>query len=332
LRKILGWLLTGRRPLWTAAGTVVLIILSVVITPIASYATAQPQNATLVAALVALLGILITQIVNTALARTGQRNQQELEDRRARATSLQSYLEQMGELLLNHRLRSSDLSDETDNFRVVGWGGTLLVGSRIGNANPEGGNSRAVAQAQTFAVLEGLDPTRKRYLLQFLYYSALINKDKPVIRLAQANLEKANLSRAILGGANLRQANLRHANLMEANLSWAYLSWADLMEAYLREADLSDADLRHANLMEANLSEADLSEAYLRQADLRQADLIGANLSGAFLHRANLKGANLEGANLHGANNVTQAQLDSATGHATTKLPDYRRRPSSWPD
>ena len=85
LRKILSWLLTGRRPLWAAAVIVVLIVLSVVIKPIASYATAQPQNATLVAALIALLGILITQIVNTILARTGQKHQQKVEEQRARS-------------------------------------------------------------------------------------------------------------------------------------------------------------------------------------------------------------------------------------------------------
>jgi uncharacterized protein YjbI with pentapeptide repeats len=229
LRKTLSWLRTGRRPLWAAAVIVVLIILSVVIKTI--------------------------QIVNTILARTGQRNQQELEEQRARAALLQSYLEQMGELLLNHQLRSSDLSDELDNFGVVGWSGTPLVGRRISNANTEGENSRAVAQAQTLAVLEGLDPTRKRFLVQFLYYSALIKKDKPVIS---------------LGGANLRGVGLRWANLREANLSGA---------------ELNRADLGWANLMDANLSRADLSEADLRKADLSDADLSGTNL-----RKANLSG------------------------------------------
>jgi uncharacterized protein YjbI with pentapeptide repeats len=139
----------------------------------------------------------------------------------------------MGELLLNHQLRSSDLSDELDNFGVVGWSGTPLVGRRISNANTEGENSRAVAQAQTLAVLEGLDPTRKRSLVQFLYYSALIKKDKPVIS---------------LGGANLRGVGLRWANLREANLSGAELNRADLSDADLSDADLSGANLRKANL------------------------------------------------------------------------------------
>src|SRR5215207_3597028 len=113
LRKTLDWLRTGRRPLWAAAVIVILVLLAVVIGPLVRYATAQPQNATFVGALIALIGILATQIVNTILARSGQRSQQELEDRRARAASLQSYFEQMGELLLNHQLRSSALDHMT---------------------------------------------------------------------------------------------------------------------------------------------------------------------------------------------------------------------------
>src|SRR5215218_3105053 len=112
-----------------------------VIVPIVRYATAQPQNATFVGALVGafitLLGILATQIVNTILARTGQKNEQKVEEQRARAASLESYLKQMGDLLLNHQLRSSDLSNETDSLRVVSWAGTLLVGRRVRTVNLE---------------------------------------------------------------------------------------------------------------------------------------------------------------------------------------------------
>src|SRR5829696_2932498 len=184
---------------------VLIIILAAMIKPIVNFATAQPQNATLVAALIALLGILATQIVNTWLSfaehRAGARNLRVLEDRRAQAASLQSYLELMGDLLLNHQLG-------TDN---------LIVERRIHNAKDESENARVVAQAHTLAVLEGMDSITKMYLLQFLYYSGLIHKDKSAISLTGANLSRAYLHEANLRDANLRGADLRGADLTRAN-------------------------------------------------------------------------------------------------------------------
>ncbi len=57
-----------------------------------------------------------------------------------------------------------------------------------------GDNLGTVVRAQTLAVLEGLDFVRKRILLQFLYESDLIRKDKPVVSLVAANLSWADLS------------------------------------------------------------------------------------------------------------------------------------------
>ena len=71
---------------------------------------------------------------------------------------------------------------------------------------PADDHLRAVARAHTLAVLEGLDPNRKRVLLGFLHESNLIHLDKPIISLLGANLEGANLI-----GANLRGADLRGA-------------------------------------------------------------------------------------------------------------------------
>ena len=57
-----------------------------------------------------------------------------------------------------------------------------------------GDNLGTVVRAQTLAVLEGLDFVCKRILLQFLYESGLIRKDKPVVSLVAANLSRADLS------------------------------------------------------------------------------------------------------------------------------------------
>jgi Pentapeptide repeats (8 copies) len=85
----------------------------------------------------------------------------------------------------------------------------------------------------------------------------------------------------------------------------------------------------------ADLAGADLAGADLRRASLRGALLVGADLRRARLDRADLTGADLRGARLDatdlaGTMFVTQAQLDAATGDASTSLPPGRARPAHW--
>jgi uncharacterized protein YjbI with pentapeptide repeats len=87
-----------------------------------------------------------------------------------------------------------------------------------------------------------------------------------------------------------------------------------------RGADLMGADLSGSHLRGANLRGALLVAARLRGADLRAADLIGADL----------RDAQLQGADLSGALFLTQAQVDSARGDATTVLPAGLRHPAHW--
>jgi uncharacterized protein YjbI with pentapeptide repeats len=87
-----------------------------------------------------------------------------------------------------------------------------------------------------------------------------------------------------------------------------------------RGADLIGARLRGADLRGANLRGAYLIGADLQGADLRTADLVGADL----------RGADLRGADLTGALFVTQTQLESARGDATTAVPGHLRRPLHW--
>jgi uncharacterized protein YjbI with pentapeptide repeats len=111
--------------------------------------------------------------------------------------------------------------------------GTLLIEQPLRQARP-GDNLSTVVRAQTLAVLEGLDPNRKRILLQFLYESRLIHRDTLVVSLVSANLS----------GANLSGANLFRADLSEANLSGASLSGANLRETHLHGTDLHGAYLK----------------------------------------------------------------------------------------
>jgi hypothetical protein len=148
----------------------------------------------------ALIGALIALggVFTTQLVNTG------LEAQRAREAALQKYLEQVGKLLIEH------------------W---------------ENDHLGTVTRAQTLAVLEGLDPERKRILLQFLYESDLIDADKPVISLWGANLNRANLFFASLERASLERANLVGANLFFANLERANLEGANLEGANLGFAE-----------------------------------------------------------------------------------------------
>lgn len=87
-----------------------------------------------------------------------------------------------------------------------------------------------------------------------------------------------------------------------------------------RGRDLLGAKLKGANLRGANLRGALLIAADLRDSDLRLTDLIGADF----------RDADLRGANLTGSIFLTQAQVNSAKGDSTTKLPAGLRIPDHW--
>ncbi len=213
----------------------------------------------------------------TSKAANKQRNETELQiaiDNQHEA-ALQAYIDRMSELLIYEGLRES----------------------------PEDAQVRKIAQARTLTVLRGLDIVRRGRVLQFLYESDLLAKDKCVIDLGRANLRESLLFDAYLVEADLRGADLRGADLRGTDLRKACLRGADLREANLgranlREADLGRADLGGANLREADLGRVYLGEAYLSGAELSGADLRKADLSEADLGRANLSGANLTGASL----------------------------------
>ena len=191
-----------------------LIVTSAVVLALVAGGHALSDNAPLIGAVVALGGVFTAQLVGIALedVRTWEareleagraREAAELETRRAREVALQRYFEDVGELLIEKPLR---------------------------RASP-GDNLSTVVRAQTFSVLEGLAPARKRILLQFLYESGLIYKAKPVVSLNSANLYGTNLS---------------NANLLGADLSWTILSDANLEAANLFAADLSGANMQGA--------------------------------------------------------------------------------------
>jgi uncharacterized protein YjbI with pentapeptide repeats len=284
--------------------------------------TTVKENAALVAALIALFGVLITGVINTYIANENQQAQRELEDRnaerqreleqeRAQEAALQTYLTDMGALIL----------DDTSPLREA----------RAGN------EVSRLARAKTLTVLLGLDGNRKRILLQFLKDEELVNTPNPIVslsgadlsyaqlsgvdkdhnrfflegtHLARANLFAAEMRFAVLRKADLRQADLSQADLTDADLSRADLSETFLNKANLSQANLTDADLPDADLTDADLNSADLSGADLNSADLSDTDLNGADLSDTSLYYADLGNADLSRADLYGANtNLTNEEL-----------------------
>jgi Pentapeptide repeats (8 copies) len=195
----------------TAIGVIATLVLSVVVVMVllrTGGAKAVSENAALIGALVALGGVFTAQMVSIALDDRRAQEARELEAQRAHDTALQNYFEQVGTLLIEQPLR---------------------------RASP-GDNLSTVVRAQTLTVLKGLDPHLKRILLQFLYESGLIHKDKPVVHLIAANLSGADLSEAYLVQAALSGTALSGADLSKAYLNEAYLMRANMMRANLRGA------------------------------------------------------------------------------------------------
>ncbi len=215
---------------------------------------------------------LALAIIAILFNRSERKNEQRIASDNQQETALQEYIKEMSELLLHEKLRESQPGDEV----------------------------RTIARVRTLTVLPRLDANRidanrKGSVLQFLYESDLIERNKHIIDLS---------------GADLRYADLRYFDLIGANLSGAILSEANLCGAKLNGINLSVANLNEAYLGSVNLSGAYLDGAYLIRADLSGADISGADLSGAMLYKAtviteqldqakSLKGATMPNGDIH---------------------------------
>ena len=148
----------------------------------------------------------------------------------ARDEALQTYLSEMGSLLLEEDLRVSERGSEV----------------------------RTLARARTLTVLEMLDPERKSEAMQFLDEANLLHttpsKPKvPLISLEGANLIGTELQNANFTGAKLEGADLRGTDLRGAYLTDGWLIYTDLSGAELQKADLSGVHLHVADFRGADL-------------------------------------------------------------------------------
>ena len=304
--------------------TTIILILLVILLSVFDIVTSD--YAVVVGAVLALVGVLITQMVNTFNAREAQKHQQKLEDQRAQDDALQKYLDQVSD------------SETYKNLRTA----------------KEEGYKRAVMLAKMKTLLLALDGGRKSILLLFLNEAKLVKKSQylrssdkkggwnyPILELEGidfsgakldhsievdfADLSGANLSNTDLSGATLGGVNLRDADLSGSNLSKAKLLTANQTKLLRTEGGEAEPDYPERVGPIDELLKMDLSRANLRGADLTEADLTGADLTEAVL-----TGANLSGANLFKAVQLTKEQLQGVLGDENTKLPSHLKPPAQW--
>jgi uncharacterized protein YjbI with pentapeptide repeats len=132
------------------------------------------------------------------------------------AATLQTYIDNIENLLLNHDLLKSKW---TDDIAII-------------------------ARVRTLTALDGLDAHRKGVLLKFLYEAGLIG----FADTAKLHDRIIYLWNADLSNADLKDADLRFADFTGADLSNANLSKANLVGVSFEFADLSNANLSKANL------------------------------------------------------------------------------------
>ena len=227
--------------------------------------TGEKTGLDLLQAVAAISIPIVVVVMGAIFTRAQSESQQQAEEQRAQDTALQSYLDQMSQLLIDEDLRNSDPDDEV----------------------------RTLARARTLTVLNRLDGRRKGSVMRFLKEAELIEQGKfhgrpddyPIIKLHEADLTKVDLT----------DGNLHRTYLFAANLSGADLSGASMLDASLVGADLSGADLSGADMRRTELYLADLSGANLAGNDLTTSFLDGADLSGADLSSAELTDEQLGG-------------------------------------
>jgi uncharacterized protein YjbI with pentapeptide repeats len=197
--------------------------------------------------------------------------EREIASDRQKEDALQTYIDRMAELLIDKKLRTTEIKEVQD-----------------------------VARTRTITVMRGMDPRRNSLIIQFLREANLVIDEYSILK--GANLEYLDLSNVFLPEIILSTANLDHANLQKAFLPFADMQMASLWDTNLQGAILTGVNLQQARLWEANLQEADFREANLQGAELMGANLQGADLKDANLQEAVLRGANLQGADLSNAN------------------------------
>ncbi|MEH7749038.1 pentapeptide repeat-containing protein [Neobacillus drentensis] len=159
-------------------------------------------------------------------------------------------------------------------------------------------------------------------MLCYLYEALSLEEAQPIINELKSSIEETE-KLTTLSPQSILELNVPAHRAMVNDL---LLRTSELVRAkistkkHIKKRDFIGANLKGADLRGTNLRGALLIAADLRKADMRVADLIGADL----------RDADLRGANLTDSLFLTQAQINSAKGDYTTKLPATLRRPDHW--
>lgn len=223
-----------------------------------------------------LIPVVIAVIAFTFNAGQASTNLQ-LEEQNRQEQVINTYLDQMSNLLLQYHLHESK-----PNASV-----------------------RAIAQAITLTALDRLDSQHKNIILLFLYRADLLKyhyyqygekecgepkvhrkefaDERPILTLAWGHVEGIKINGVDLSCIDLHnmylEGSIFFASLLErADLAVSLATNADFSNTSLKAANLTYLDLLNANLQGANLQYARmwgicLSHAQLEDADLQYADL-----------------------------------------------------------
>jgi uncharacterized protein YjbI with pentapeptide repeats len=117
-------------------------------------------------------------------------------------------------------------------------------------------------------------------------------------------------------GCNLFQGDFSGIETRGQNLSGARIRQADLSLATMNRTRFTNADLRDVEAYGGVFSSSNFSGA-----NLTNSSWVGTYLEGSSFSGATLSGANFSGAQLARATGLTQRQLNTACGDASTTLP-----------
>ncbi len=132
---------------------------------------------------------------------------------------------------------------------------------------------------------------------------------------------KATADRLVMG-----EKACSGCDLFQVDLSYQELPGLDISGARLRQADLSLSTFDKSKFAGANMSIVNAFGLRAENADFTKVDLADATLVGGWFAGSDFTGAKLDNANLSGsdfetAKGLTQTQLNTACGDASTKLP-----------
>jgi len=180
--------------------------------------------------------------------RAERRNELQIAEQRADNAVLQTYLDQMTNLLLQEKL---------------------------GESQP-GSVKRDVGRIRTLTAIKQLSSSsdKQNTIIGFLHDAKLIGLGgNNIIDFRKVDFSYTTLYSIVLSAINFQGANFTLAKLNSAKLQGADLRGTNFKYADLSGADLSGADLDGANLDGANLQSATLERTNLRNTNITQEQL-----------------------------------------------------------